>query len=88
MIKAGSRYMDAMVLPQPDSNAVTVRRRFPVTKERYILYTWNASDRIDHVAARFLGDPKKWWRILDANPLVQNAHDISPGEQIRIPSSA
>jgi hypothetical protein len=89
MIQAGSRYMDATVYPNQDQGTVTVQRRFPKKKtERFVLYTWNASDRIDAVASRFLGAPDKWWKIMDANPLVQNVHDITPGEQIRIPSGA
>lgn len=35
-------------------------------------------DRLDLLAARYLGDPQLWWRIADANP----ASDLDPDELI------
>jgi hypothetical protein len=87
MIVSDSRYVTGLVTPQPDKT-VTVRRLFPRIGTEYVLYTWKSSDRIDRVAANFLGKPQYWWRIMDINPLVQDPHDIQPGEQIRIPRRA
>lgn len=87
MITAKSRYSDGLIVPQPNLT-VAVRRVFPRATEHYTLYTWKQSDRLDRIAATFLADPQKWWRIMDANPTIQDPHDIRPGQQIRIPFNA
>lgn len=87
MIIAGSRYVDGTFVPQV-GDTVTVRRRFPETiPANPLLYTWKQSDRIDRIAAQYLGSGTLWWRIMDANPLIQRVGDIRPGMQIRIPRS-
>jgi nucleoid-associated protein YgaU len=88
MITSKSRYMTGRVVPQPKSSTVAVHRIFTETSDRYALYTWKSSDRIDRIAARYLGDPAQWWRILDANSSIQNVSDIRPGMQVRIPTNA
>ena len=87
MITGKSRYMTGRIVPQPDYS-VAVHRIFPDTSDNFELYTWLASDRIDRIAARYLGDAYQWWRILDINPAVQNVTDLRPGMQIRIPFNA
>jgi nucleoid-associated protein YgaU len=86
MIYSGSRYVDGLAVVQQD-DTVAIRRVFPRTPREFVLYTWKSTDRLDIIAARRLGGPQNWWRILDANPLVQNPSDILPGQQIRIPTS-
>lgn len=86
MILADSRYVNGSLVPQAD-NTITVRRTFPnPTARNTVLYTWKQSDRIDRIAARYLGDPTLWWKIMDVNPLIQAVGDIRPGMQIRIPN--
>ena len=88
MIYTGSRYeKGSVIVPQPDST-VAVRRSFPTHGTTYVLHTWRASDRLDRLAARFFGKSEDWWKIADANPLIQNPYDIRPGQQIRIPYRA
>jgi nucleoid-associated protein YgaU len=84
MIFTDSRYVDGLIVPQPDSQVV-VRRTFPTPVKDVVYYTWKESDRLDRIAAQFLGKPEYWWQIMDVNPIIQNAQDIRPGEQIRIP---
>jgi len=84
MIFANSRYVDGTIVPQKDGHVI-VRRNFPRPGSNPQFYTWKQSDRIDRIAARHLGSPLLWWRILDANPLIQAVGDIRPGMQIRIP---
>jgi nucleoid-associated protein YgaU len=84
MITSRSRYVDGRIVPQPDGEVVAFRT-FPNVTANPILYTWYQSDRLDRVAARYLGSPLLWWKIMDANPLIQNPGDIRPGMQIRIP---
>jgi hypothetical protein len=31
-------------------------------------HTIDANDRLDHLAQRYYGTPRRWWRICDANP--------------------
>ena len=84
MITSRSRYVDARIVPQPD-DTVALTRIFPRQPEDVIMYTWLQSDRLDRIAARNLGSPLLWWKIMDANPFIQNPDDIRPGTQIRIP---
>ena len=86
MIRADSRYVDGQLVVQQD-HTVAVRRVFPEPSQQVVLYTWLQSDRLDRIAAMFLGDPGKWWQIMDVNPTVQDPYDIRPGQQIRIPNS-
>lgn len=87
MIRTDSRYVDAQLIVHADKT-VSTRREFPEATNNFVLYTWLQSDRLDRISAQFLGDPGKWWKILDANPLVQDPYDIRPGQQIRIPTNA
>lgn len=86
MITSNSRYVTGLLVPQ-DDDTVTVRRVFPdplpPTEE---FHTWKQSDRLDRLAAEKLGHPRLWWKIMDANPMIQNPSDIRPGQQIRIPA--
>lgn len=86
MITSRSRYVDASVVPQADGT-VSVRRAFPNVSANPTLYTWVESDRLDRLAARHLGSSLLWWKIMDANPVLQNPADIRPGTQIRIPGN-
>lgn len=87
MITTRSRYVSGQIVPQPD-DTVAVRRTFPPPIANTVLYTWKESDRMDRIAAQFLGRSQDWWKIMDVNPLVQDPHDVQPGEQIRIPRGA
>ena len=46
-------------------------------------------DRLDLLAGRYYNDPRLWWRILDANPDLDDAAVLSmaarAGEVILIP---
>lgn len=86
MITSRSRYVDGDIIPLPDET-VAAHRNFPEVPLQTNLYTWGEYDRLDRLAARFLGSPLLWWKILDANPMIQSPTDIRPGTQIRIPSN-
>lgn len=86
MITSRSRYVDGDIAPQADES-VAVYRNFPSVPRSQVLYTWIQSDRLDRLAARHLGSSLLWWKIMDANPVIQNPADIRPGTQIRIPSN-
>jgi|SRR5215471_9461002 len=53
---------------------VYVRRRFVPPPERFELlfeYVVKQGDRLDVIAAQFLGDPEQFWRLCDANGAIR-----------------
>jgi hypothetical protein len=55
---------------------VYVRRRFLPQPEALSVigaHTVVAQERLDHIAARYLGDPELFWRICDANRALRPA---------------
>lgn len=66
-----------------------LRRRFlpalPMTLESEHLVV--QGDRLDNLAAKYLGDPEQFWRVCDANPaLLPDELTRVVGRQIGIPS--
>lgn len=65
-----------------------VRRRFLPDPERMALLRWHEvrdGDRIDTVAAFYLGDPEQFWRICDANRTLRPGDLLGrPGTLLRI----
>jgi hypothetical protein len=51
------------------------------------VHIWRDSDRIDQIASQYLGNPNRWWSILDINPSIADPHGITPGTQLRIPDA-
>lgn len=70
---ATSRYYGLEVVEYQRADGTTVayiRRRFVPRPERFSVLTEHvvaAGDRIDNLAARYLGDAEQYWRICDAN---------------------
>lgn len=68
-----SRYhgVDVATLERAGKEPIAyLRRRFVPPPERFSLlqeHTVTEGDRLDNVAARYLGDPEQFWRICDAN---------------------
>ncbi|ASL28632.1 membrane protein [Azotobacter chroococcum] len=68
-----SRYhgIAAAQLMLPDGTTVAyLKRRFVPPPENFALLQEHmvaARDRLDNLAARYLGDPQQYWRICDAN---------------------
>ena len=53
---------------------VYLRRRFVPPPERFEVlqeHTVSEGDRLDNIAAQYLGDPEQFWRICDANGAVR-----------------
>jgi len=53
---------------------VYLHRRFVPTPERFALlqeYTVVEGDRLDNLAAKFVGDPERFWQICDANAAIR-----------------
>lgn len=76
-------------LTQADGSvAVYVQRRFLPFPENFAalqIVTIAAGDRLDNVAARYLGDPHQSWRLCDANGAMQpEALVAEPGATLLI----
>jgi len=53
---------------------VYLRRRFIPPPERFALlqeHTVTQGERLDNIAAQYLGDPEQFWRICDANAAMR-----------------
>ena len=51
----------------------------------YSLYRVISGDSVMNIAARLLGDDRRWWEISDINPQVKYPEDLVVGNIIRIP---
>lgn len=73
LFPATSRYhgITAAQLTLPDGTMIAyMRRRFVPPPERFTLLIEHyvvSGDRLDNLAAGYLGDPQQFWRICDAN---------------------
>lgn len=88
---AGSRYygIAAAQVTLPDGATVAyLKRRFVPPPENFALLQEHivaAGDRIDNLAARYLGDPLQYWRICDANRAMRpDALTQTAGTRLRI----
>jgi nucleoid-associated protein YgaU len=86
-----SRYAltETTLLTTPDGQEIIyLRRRFVPAPEKLALFTTHTvadGDRLDNLAAQYLGDPEQFWRIGDANrAMVPNVLTLHPGRELRI----
>ena len=65
-----------------------LKRRFVPPPENFALLHEHAvteGERLDHIAARYFGDPEQFWRLCDANGAVGPNELLEPiGRRIRI----
>jgi hypothetical protein len=72
-----SRYagIDTGQLTTADGKIIVyLRRRFVPPPEHFALlqeYTVVQGDRLDNLAAKFIGDPERFWQICDANAAMR-----------------
>jgi hypothetical protein len=91
MFSPSSRYSQVLdaTYEAPDGTAVTYkRRRFPVASQNgpfgYIHV--QPEERVDQLAARTLRDPLQFWRLCDANGVMDPFELVeNPGRRVRIP---
>ena len=77
------------IMTTPDGTEVKyLRRRFVPPPENFALlqeHTVTEGERLDHIAAKYLGDPEQFWRLCDANGAIRPNELIeSVGRRIRI----
>lgn len=62
-------------ITQPDGSVVVyLKRRFVPPPEHFSMlqeYRVTEGDRLDNLAARFIGDPSQYWRMCDANGAIR-----------------
>ncbi len=65
-----------------------LRRRFVPAPERFELlaeHVVTEGERLDHIAARYVGDPEQFWRLCDSNGAVRPEELIeTTGRRLRI----
>lgn len=77
-----SRYYSvgtAMLATASEKPTVYLRRRFVPPPEKFALLQEHRvaeGDRLDNIAAHYLGDPEQFWRICDANRAM-NPFDLA-----------
>ena len=85
-----SRYrgLPTATLTKPDGTVITyVRRRFVPPPERFATLTEHSvveGDRMDSIAAKYLGDPEQFWRLCDANGAMRPAELEVVGGTVRV----
>jgi hypothetical protein len=86
-----SRYATTQTatIETPEGRVVVyLRRRFVPPPERFALlqeYFVAEGDRLDNIAARYIGDPERFWQICDANRAMQpDELTEEPGRALRI----
>jgi len=85
-----SRYagLDVATLQRPDGTTlVYVRRRFISPPERFALlqeHVLAEGERLDNLTATYVGDPEQFWRLCDANAVLDPAELETPGRVVRI----
>lgn len=74
---------------RPDGQQIAFKRRrlLPRPEDMQVLAQWpvQASDRFDLIAARTLGDSQGFWRIADANRVMDPVELETPGRRLTIP---
>lgn len=86
-----SRYygVEIATLDTADEKTIAyLRRRFCPSPDRFAVlqeHTVIEGDRIDNIAAKYLGDPEQAWRISDANRAMAPAElTEKPGRKLNI----
>lgn len=86
-----SRYAgtETVVTVLPDGRVASIlRRRFLPQPERFALlqeHVVGQDERIDRLSAQYLGDPLAFWRIADANTVLQPEQLVAQmGRRVRI----
>ena len=85
-----SRYygLETATLEGADGQTIVyLRRRFLPPPERFALLREHVvaeGERLDLIAATYMGDPLQWWRIADANRALNPDELIDIGRRLRI----
>lgn len=84
-IRAGSRYEGVKTLRDEHGNPYFGRMIPADQSTEYLEHLVSEGERMDTLAAKYLGDPTRWWEIAIINPEVLDFEAIEPGTRLRIP---
>ncbi len=94
MFETNSRYYNiqtaTLTVTDPDGRPREiryVRRRFIPSADgmtTLLEYTMTQGDRLDNITARYLADPTQFWRVCDANDVLEPEELETPGRVIQI----
>ena len=85
-----SRYYGVEIaeVEAPDGRKIVyLRRRFVPAPERFetlFEHTVTQGERLDQIAARYLDDPEQFWRICDANGVLDPDELTETNRRVRI----
>lgn len=72
----------------PDGRTIVyARRRFVPPPDRFetlLEPLVTAGERLDNITAQYLGDPEQFWRVCDANAVIEPAELEVAGRRVRI----
>jgi phage tail protein X len=89
MFEKRSRYRSCEPFTAAEPGFRGVRPRAVALVEGVVEHVIEAGDRLDRLAMRYYRDQHMWWRILDANPELLDAGELSldawAGKVIAIP---
>lgn len=54
----------------------------PVPETQYMV---KDGEDIQHLAGKYMGDPRRWWQIADLNPQVRYPLDVKMADTIYLP---
>jgi len=82
-------YLTETAVFEPDGgrHIVYLRRRFAPAPERFVTlfeHTVTQGERLDQIAAQYLGDPEQFWRICDANGALRPEELLETGRRVRL----
>lgn len=77
LFQANSRYygLATATFETPDGPVTYVKRRFVPQPEQFQViqtHTVEQGERLDNIAAQYLGDPTLFWRLCDANRVFKS----------------
>ncbi|MCB9947532.1 MAG: LysM domain-containing protein [Rhodospirillaceae bacterium] len=75
-------------IPGRETDGDFFQPRLRTTAPRDSLHKVRATERLDHIAFRYFGDPHEYWRIADANPGTDLEALAEPGRLLAIPERA
>ncbi len=94
MIDSKSRYANCgtatLRVAEPDGTYREIKyvlRRFipdPEAMTVIVEHSFNQGERLDNIAAQYLGDPTQFWRICDANGVMNPEELEEIGRSIKI----
>ena len=77
------------VLPDGGEVRYAMRRLLPAlpdADDETVPHVVSSGERVDQLGQRYFGDPGQWWRIADANPVLDPRElTAEPGVEIAVP---